>query len=41
VLEAAGQEDCRAAAGLIAAIGDSVYRDLRAAATLAAAPEAA
>jgi len=40
-LEAAGQEDCRAAAGLIASIGESVFRDLRAAASLAAAPEAA
>jgi hypothetical protein len=41
VLDAAGNEDCRRAAALIGAIGESVYRDLRTAAELAAAPEAA
>jgi hypothetical protein len=39
-LEAAGEASCREAAGLIAAIGESVLRDLRAAAALAGASEA-
>ena len=39
-LDATGEAGCREATGLIAAIGESVLRDLRAAAALAAAPEA-
>ncbi|MEZ5078976.1 MAG: hypothetical protein R2725_16225 [Solirubrobacterales bacterium] len=40
-LEAAGEADCQTATALVAAIGESVHRDLRAAATLAAPSEAA
>jgi hypothetical protein len=40
-LEAAGAADCRVATALIAAIGESVHRDLRAAASMADAAEAA
>jgi len=39
-LEAAGEDRCREAARLVAEIGDSVYRDLKAAAAMAGAAEA-
>lgn len=38
-LEAAGEASCREAARLVAEIGDRIYRDLEAAARLAAAAE--